>query len=135
MIKIVRDFFSKGIIPNGLNETNVVLIPKKKCPIKMTDLRPISLCNVLIKGITKVIANRLKGMMESIISVNQSVFISGRLISDNVMISYQVMHYLKRKRRDKEGYMVLKLDMSKAFDRIEWEDLRAILLKLGFNEN
>lgn len=79
----------------GLNRPNVVLISKKICPTKITELRPISLCNVLIKVITKVLANRLKGMLENIVSDTQSAFIPGRLISDNIMVSYEVMHYLK----------------------------------------
>ncbi|KAL8115300.1 hypothetical protein AgCh_021954 [Apium graveolens] len=120
VIKMVIGFFEEGIIPDGLNETLIVLIPKKKNPSKMTELRPISLCNVLMKIITKVIVNRMKGMLDSVISENQSAFIAGRQITDNVMTSYEVMHYLKRKRRDIEGFVALKLDMSKSFDRIEW---------------
>lgn len=56
-----------------------------------------------------------------------------KIISDNVTVSYEIMHFLKRKRRGKEGHMALKFDMSKAYDRIEWEYLRAILMKMGFN--
>lgn len=117
-----------------LNATNIVLIPKKKCQVLIIDSRPISLCNVLVKIIIKVVANRLKKILESIVSENQSAFMSGRLISDNVMVSYEVMHYLKRKRRGKEGHMALKLDMSKAYDRIEWAYLRAIMIKMGNND-
>lgn len=102
-----------------LNKTNIVLIPKKKCLVIVGDLRPISLCNVLVKVVTKVIANRLKGVLDQVISENHSAFITGRLISDNVMIAYEVMHMLKRKRRGRDVYMALKLDMSKAYDRIE----------------
>lgn len=131
---MVKKFFVDGDMPTNLNNTTMVLIPKKKCPMRMTELRPISLCNVLVKIITKVIANRMKGMLESVVSENQSAFIPGRLISDNVMISYEVMHYLKRKRGGKEGCMALKIDTSKAYDRIEWGYLRAILIKMGFNE-
>lgn len=117
-----------------LNNTNVVLIPKKKSPVEITNLRPISLCNVLVKIITKVMANRMKDYLKDIISETQSAFVPGRLISDNFLISYEVMHYLKRKRRGNEGFMALKLDMAKAYDRIEWSYLRAILIKLGFHE-
>lgn len=57
-------------MPRGLNETNVVLIPKKKSPVHMGDLRPISLCNMLVKVITKIMANRMKEMLNSVVSVN-----------------------------------------------------------------
>lgn len=134
IIKLMRDFFETGEIIKGLNETNIVLIPKKKNPVSVTELRPIALCNVLMKVITKVLANRLKEVLHTIISDTQSAFIPGRLISDNVMISYEVMHYLKRKRFGKEGFMAIKLDMSKAYDRIEWDFLEAIMRKLGFSE-
>lgn len=98
----------------------------------MTDLRPIALCNVIYKIVSKVLANRLKHILNGVISETQSAFIPGRLISDNVMISYEVMHYLKRKVSGKASWMALKLDMSKAYDRVEWDFLEAMLEKLGF---
>ncbi|XP_060964883.1 uncharacterized protein LOC133033858 [Cannabis sativa] len=133
VIKQVRSFFLFGRLPNGLNHTNLVLIPKKKTVTTMGDLRPIALCNVLYKVCSKVLANRLKQVLPFVISENQSAFIPGRLITDNIMISFEVMHYLKRKRVGKEGYMALKLDMSKAYDRVEWIFLRNMMIKMGFD--
>lgn len=89
ILKLVRNFFSSGVLLDDLNATNIVLIPKKKCPMIVGDLRPISLCNLVVKIITKVIANCLKGTLDQVISENQSAFLSGRLISDNVMIAYE----------------------------------------------
>ncbi|XP_060961808.1 uncharacterized protein LOC133032015 [Cannabis sativa] len=117
----------------GLNDTNLVLIPKKKNPVGMGDLRPISLCNVLYKVISKMLANRLKGLLDHVISPFQSTFIPGRVISDNVLVSFEVFDYLKRKIKGKKGFMVLNLDMSKAYDCIEWAFLEAMRLKMGFN--
>uniref|UniRef100_A0A803PKP8 Reverse transcriptase domain-containing protein n=1 Tax=Cannabis sativa TaxID=3483 RepID=A0A803PKP8_CANSA len=134
VIHTVRNFFRDEAMQPGLNKTNVVLIPKKKCPDKMTELKPISLCNVLAKVITKVLANRMKGLLNDVISVNQSAFIPGRLITDNIMVSFEILHYLKRKQRGKDGFMALKLDMSKAYDRVEWSYICAMLSKMGFDE-
>ncbi|KAH9726440.1 reverse transcriptase domain-containing protein [Citrus sinensis] len=80
-------------------------------------------------------ANRLKLVLGSIISESQSAFIPGRSITDNVMISAEVMHYLKRKRQGREGAAALKIDMSKAYDRIEWNFLSSIMLKMGFSSD
>ncbi|KAL8118943.1 hypothetical protein AgCh_016435 [Apium graveolens] len=83
--------------------------------------------------VTKVMANQLKEILDKSISTTQSAFFPGRLITDNIMISFEVMHYLKRKKFGKEGFMALKLDMSKAYDRIEWKILQDILLAMGFS--
>lgn len=132
VIAAVQQVWQTETIPEKVNDTVLVLIPKKTNPVVMGDLRPIALCNVLYKIITKVITNRLKVVLPQVISENQSAFLPGRLISDNVMISFEVLHYLKRKTQGKKGYMALKLDLSKAYDRIEWMFLRAMMEKMGF---
>lgn len=131
---MVRQFFETGKFEEQLTDTNIVLIPKKTCTVFMTDLRPISLCNVVYKIISKVLANKLKEVIDKVISETQSAFIPGRLITDNIMIAYEFMHYLRRKNKGKKGWMALKLDMSKAYDRVEWGFLRAMLTKLGFED-
>ena len=93
-----------------INYTYLVMIPKCINPVHMTDYRPISLCNVLYKIITKLLANRLKSIMPFIISQNQCAFVPGRLIIDNVLVAYELVHYLKmkkkEKRKEKEGLYV-----------------------------
>ena len=126
-------YLNNQLMPTGLNTTSIVLIPKVKHPDKLSDLRPISLCNVLYKIMAKAVANRLKIVLPSIISDSQSAFILGRLITDNVMVAFEVGHYLKRKRQGKEGMAAFKIDMSKAYDRIEWEFLKHMMMLLGFN--
>lgn len=129
----VKQFLQQGKFQGNITDTAIVFIPKKVNPANMTELRPISLCNVTYKIASKVIANRFKKLLNGVISETQSAFIPGRLITDNLMISYEVMYYMKRKSKGKVGWMALKLDMSKAYDRVEWGFLRAMLRKLGFD--
>lgn len=102
VVALVRNFFRTGDIMNGLNDTNIVLVSKKKNISFVGDLRPILFYNVLMKVITKVLANRMKDLLDGVVSDTQSALIQGRLISDNIMVSYEVMHFLKRKRTGKE---------------------------------
>ncbi|XP_060972157.1 uncharacterized protein LOC133038123 [Cannabis sativa] len=131
---IFHDFFDTGKFLDSINDTHIVLIPKKKNTSQMSDMRPISVCNVLYKITSKVITNRMKGVLDQAISETQSAFVSGRLISNNVMVAFEVMQYLKRKTNGRTGYMALKLDMSKAYDRIEWRFLESVLRVMGFSE-
>jgi hypothetical protein len=121
-----------GNLLEGWNDTTIVLIPKVKNPNHLKDFRPISLFNALYKIISKVLANRLKGLLDEVISSNQSAFVMGRLITDNVLVAYELTHFLFNKRKGTEGYMSLKLDMSKAYDRVEWDFVESMLCKMGF---
>ena len=124
---IVLDFLNLGISPPKFNETHIVLIPKCKEPKKITEYRPISLCSVVYKIASKAIANRLKNILLTIISDTQSAFVHGRLITDNVLVAFEAMHHISKKKSGKVGEMELKLDMSKAFDRVEWVFLEKIM--------
>ncbi|KAL6141181.1 hypothetical protein ACLB2K_059471 [Fragaria x ananassa] len=128
----VKSFLSSGVLPGDLNFTLVTLIPKVKTPKDMTQLQPIALCNVLYRICSKVLANRLKRILDKVISPLQSAFVPGRLISDNTLVATEVAHFLHKNRTGKDDHFSLKLDISKAYDRLEWEFVRCILLKLGF---
>ncbi|XP_019191056.1 PREDICTED: uncharacterized protein LOC109185569 [Ipomoea nil] len=121
-------------LPGKLNETNIILIPKKKTPEIVSDYRPIALSNVIYRIMAKVITARMKPLMENIISESQSAFISERLITDNILIAAEVGHYLNRKQCGLTGLGALKLDMAKAYDRIEWSFLQKMLMALRFDE-
>ena len=100
----------------------------------MFEFRPISLCNVIYKIISKVLANRLKKVLPYIISPTQSVFVPGRLITDNVLVAYETIHTMHSRKKGEKGTMVLKLDISKVYNRVEWQFLQKIMKKMGFPE-
>ncbi|KAA3459012.1 reverse transcriptase [Gossypium australe] len=116
-----------------INRTRIVLIPKVDKPKNMSQFRPISLCNVLYKIIAKVLVNRMSDILGDYINESQGAFIPGRLISDNVLIAYEILHSLKMKKHGKKGNFALKLDMSKAYDRVEWDFLAGMMNSLGFH--
>ncbi|PNX97557.1 ribonuclease H [Trifolium pratense] len=109
--------------PSHLNSTNICLIPKVNNPTSPSDFRPISLCNVSLKIITKTIANRIKNILPNIISPNQSAFTKGRLITDNTLIASKIFHYLSHTKRKAE-FLGIKTDMAKAYDKVEWSFLK-----------
>lgn len=95
------------------------MIAKVKQPSRISEFRPISLCNVSVKIVTKVFANRLKHVLADVVDKAHSAFVSRRLIIDNVLVAFEVFHYMR------------KLDMMKAYDRVEWVFLKSMMLQLG----
>ena len=79
-----------------------------------------------------MIAARLKTILPDIISPTQSAFVPRRMIIDNILVAYECFHKIKNKRTGKEGLCAIKLDMHKAYDRVEWPFLKEIMLRLGF---
>lgn len=123
---------NNGVIP-GNNFTKIILIPKKKQLQLVSDLRPISPCKVIDRIVSKMLAKRMKSCLKNCIFEAQSTFIPERFILDNAMIAFEVNHYLKRKTQGTTGFVALKTDMSKAYDRVEWNFLRNMMIKMGFS--
>ena len=134
VINVVLDFLNNGIMVLDLNYTHIVLIPKIKSSEKITDYRPISLCNVIYKIMSKVLANRLKLIFPNLIATTQSAFVPGCLITDNFLVAYESLHAMHCRKKGRRGSLALKLDVSKAYDRVEWAFLKGIMTKLGFPE-
>jgi ribonuclease HI len=130
---VLLGILNSGDMPTALNLTHVTLVPKLNNPSSVTEFRPISLCNVLYKILSKVLANRLKKLLPLIIDPTQSAFIPGRLITDNVLAAYETLHTMHSGMRGKKGFMAVKLDMSKAYDRVEWGFLEAVMKRMGFD--
>lgn len=90
---------------------------------------------MVFRIITKTIANRVKYILNDVISKSQSAFIPGRAITDNAMAPFEIFHSMKQNKTGKKGILAMKFDMSKAYDRVEWSFLEAVMLKMGFNDN
>ncbi|XP_062186766.1 uncharacterized protein LOC133890399 [Phragmites australis] len=133
VICAVRKFFDDGIMPEGVNDTFIVLIPKKNDPEELKDFRPISLCNVIYKVISKCMVNRMRPLMQDFICPTQSAFIPGRMITDNALIAFECIHTLQKNKGAQGEFCAYKLDLAKAYDRVDWSFLEEILLRLGFH--
>lgn len=113
--KFTEEFRKTGRFVKDINNSIIALIPKKQKCTSFDDFRPISLCNTLFKIAAKVLANRLKPLLEKIISAEQNGFVPGREIADSILIISEAVHTL---RSSKKAGMIIKLDVSKAYDKV-----------------
>ncbi|XP_071688766.1 uncharacterized protein [Rutidosis leptorrhynchoides] len=127
----MQDFFKNGQLLTTLNHIVMALIPKVDVPSKVTDYRPIACCNVLYKCISKIIANRIKDSLGDIVNINQSAFIPGRRISDNILLTQELMRNYHLNKGT--PMCAFKVDIQKAYDTVSWDFLKAILLQFGFH--
>ena len=119
IISDIEYFFQTRILPEDWNHTHLCLIPKITNPARMTDIRPISLCSVLYKIVSKILSARLKKHLPAIVSPTQSAFVAERLVSDNIILAPEIVHNLRTNEKISKEFMVFKTDMSKAYDRVE----------------
>ncbi|GAU50504.1 hypothetical protein TSUD_409790 [Trifolium subterraneum] len=131
IFNMVKTAFQSGYFDPAISDTLISLIPKIDPPTSFRDFRPISLCNVVYKIITKVLVHRLRPILNTIIGPYQSSFLPGRGTSDNAIVLQEIIHFMRRSKR-KKGYVAFKLDLEKAFDNVNWEFLKSCLHDFGF---
>nr|GEX48861.1 RNA-directed DNA polymerase, eukaryota [Tanacetum cinerariifolium] len=128
----IECFFSSGYLPKGCNTSFIALIPKVVDAKFVNDFRPISLIGSVYKVITKILANRLAGVITDLVSDSQSTFIANRNILDGPFILNENLAWCKRK--NKQAH-VFKVDFSKAYDFVRWDYLLDVLVAFGFGSN
>ncbi|KAL0017636.1 hypothetical protein SO802_004705 [Lithocarpus litseifolius] len=132
--EVVMNVFEHGVVPEFLNDTLITLIPKCPSPESLNNYRPISLCNSVYKIISKIIVNRIRPYIGKLVAPLQTAFVLGRKGIDNVLIAQELFFALDRK-KGKEGYMAIKVDLEKAYDRLEWSFIYKVLQAFHFPQN
>lgn len=110
-----------------MTKSCTLFVPKCANPRNMKDIQPISLCNVEYKLLLKLLANRLKKRLSKCVSEEQSAFVEGRSILDNVMLAIESIHALKRKTSGFKSHLALKIDINKAYDRVDYGFMKGML--------
>uniref|UniRef100_A0A803Q619 Reverse transcriptase domain-containing protein n=1 Tax=Cannabis sativa TaxID=3483 RepID=A0A803Q619_CANSA len=129
-VEAILSFLNSGKILKEINTTTITLIPKTKCPKSVVDFRPISCCNVIYKDTTKVICNRLRRILPDLIAGNQGGFVHGRFIAHNVIVCQDLVRLYGRKNCKPSS--MIKIDLRKAYDTIEWGFIEEMMRALGF---
>ncbi|XP_021745336.1 uncharacterized protein LOC110711266 [Chenopodium quinoa] len=129
--RVVLSFFSTGCLLKEINASLLVMLPKVDTPELASQFRPISLCNTIYKCIAKCKVNKMKTLLPSLITKYQHAFVPERYMEDNVLLSHELLHMINtnKGRADKAA---IKIDMSKAYDRLNWTFILKVLHAYGF---
>ena len=130
----VMKVFRERKVLEYLNRTLIVLIPKIQGPETIGNYRPISLCNSVYKIVTKIIIARIRPHLGRLVSPYQAAFVPGRRGVDNTIIIQELIHTIGRA-KGRTGYMAIKLDLEKAYDKLEWSFIREMLIRFNFPKN
>ena len=128
MIDVIKKIFTEKTVLEYLNRTLIALIPKIQSPKTLSNYRPISLCNTVYKIVTKIIVARLRPHLDKLISPFQTAFVLRRKGIDNAIIVQEVIHTISKK-KGRMGYMALKIDLEKAYDKLQWSFIRDMLIR------
>lgn len=131
MVSAVHDFFSGGVLPREFTSSFLVLIPKVDNPKGFDKFRPISLCSVFYKVGTKILVSRLSPLFSRFISEEQGAFILSRSIFENVSLTQELIRSIHKPTRG--GNVILKIDMAKAYDSVDWGFLLHVMTAFGFS--
>jgi hypothetical protein len=129
LLALVERVRTRGRLVGSLNSTFIALIPKLNKPLGFGDYKPISLCNLIYKIISKVIANRIKSFLSRALSPEQFGFLEWCQIHDVIGTAHECIHSIKKKN---QKALILKLDLQKAYNYVNWDSLRLILIQGGF---
>ncbi|KAL9664220.1 hypothetical protein QQ045_019619 [Rhodiola kirilowii] len=132
LTEAVRSFFVGIQIPKLISSAHIILLPKIKNAVSFDKVRSISLCNFIHKVFSKILNDRLKAYLPKLISREQSGFVEGRNIHESIGLAHDIVKDINNKVFG--GNMVIKLDMSKAYDRLSCNFLLKMLRAFGFCE-
>lgn len=132
LIWATKDIIRIGKFLKRINKTFLVLVPKIQSPKTLSDLRLISLCNTIYKVFSKVLVNRIKPFLDKVIGSPQKGFVLGQIFLDTMISTHEIIHSMEK---SKNMGMALKLDISKAYDRVNWTFLYEVLKQVGFKRD
>eukprot|EP00253_Pinus_taeda_P024397 PITA_24397 len=132
ILNVVEDSRRSRTILKALNTSFISLIPKQDLVLTSNTFRPIALCNVVYKIISKILASKLKPLLPSLISGEQSSYVEGRQILNNIIQAHEVVHMLTSKM---QAGMIMQLDIAKAYDEVNWIYMKKVLIAFGFDHN
>ncbi|KAL9432093.1 hypothetical protein AB3S75_027164 [Citrus x aurantiifolia] len=127
---LIKGIFNGNEIPKELKKTLIVLVPKSDNLISLKLFRPISLCPIIYKTITKLLANWLKSILPDLSGPTQTSFIPGRHITENIVVAQEIIHSMRHK-KGRIGQMGIQVDLEKAYDRLSWDFLYETLREFG----
>ncbi|GKU90856.1 hypothetical protein SLEP1_g4800 [Rubroshorea leprosula] len=131
ILGFVDDFHKNGKLVRRINSSFIVLVPKVDNPQRIDEFRPISLVGAMYKIIAKLLAHRLSSVLNGIIGENQMAFLGGRQLVDSVVIANETIDDAQKR---KKASFVFKLDFEKAYNKVYWEFLNYMMLRLGFGQ-